>query len=360
MFKSESVIKVKGTHYEQGKQQGEKVVDVIKENVINIKRRIAKFNVLKEHPYNELLEKNLRFIEKAEPNIYEEMKGISEGSKIDFNDIAIINVPLYFMFLFPEGCTSILARGSATFDGNTYLIKNRDMMQFPLQHIVLEREYMNGNKTVEVNGAGIITWPGNGINKYGLAISTSGVWSKKIPVNIADISNAYIQVMPNSILERCKSVDEAVDFINNTKRMNGYNFLIADKSKAVAVEVTRDKIFIEEDKNGILIRTNHYLSEELRGLNESPKENQSAYNQSTYKRLERAKSFLDKKHGNIKLQDMLEIVSYHENAPYCCLCRHKVDECDSKTAYSSLIVLEDMQVWTALCNPCEALKLSYV
>lgn len=304
------------------------------------------------------MEENLGFIEKAEPDMYEEMKGISEGAEIDFNDITIINIPLYFMLdIFPNECSSILARGSATYDGNTYLIKNRDMRSFTLNQIVLEREYINGDKIVEVNGAGILTYPGNGMNKYGLAISTTGVWSKKIPVDIADISKTHILINVHFILERCKSVDEAVKFLNNIKRMNGINLLIADRSKAVAVEATRDKIVIEEDNNGILVRTNHYLSEELRGLNKSPKEYQS-----TYKRLDRIKSFLHKKYGNIKFQDMLEIASDHENAPYNCICRHRygADESEAKTVSSSLIVLEDMQVWTALCNPCEALKLSYV
>jgi len=358
MYISEGVIKVKGTPYEQGKQQGEKFFDIIKENVINIKRSITKSNV-KEKYYNKLLKENLRFIEKTEPDAYEEMKGISDGTKIDFNDIAIINIPLYFMMdIIPNECTSILARDSATFDGNTYLVKNRDMRDFTLHQIVLEREYINSDKIVEVNGAGIITYPGNGINKYGLAISTTGVWSKRIPVDIVDISKTNILINIHFILKRCKSVDEAVNFLNNTKRTNGINLLITDINKAVAVEATRDNIVIEEEKNGILVRTNHYLSEELRGLNKSPKEYQS-----TYKRLDRVKSFLNKKHGNIKFQDMLEIASDHENAPHNCICRHRrhgADESEAKTVSSSLIVLEDMQVWTSLCNPCEALKLSYV
>ncbi|KUK71953.1 MAG: hypothetical protein XD91_1624 [Clostridiales bacterium 38_11] len=357
MFIPEGVIKVKGTPYEQGKQQGEKIGDIIKENVINIKQSIAKSNV-KEKYYNELLEENLGFIEKAEPDVYEEMKGISDGAKIDFNDIAIINIPIYFMLdIFPDECSSILARGNATFDGNTYLIKNRDMKLPTFKQIVLERGYINGDNIVEVNGAGIVTYPGNGINKYSLAISTTGVWSKKIPVDVADISKTDVLINVHFILESCKNVDEAIKFLNNIKRMNGINLLIADRSKAVAVEVTRDKIVLEEDEDGILVRTNHYLSEELRRLNKSPKEYQS-----TYKRLDRIKNFLHKKQGNIKFQDMLEIASDHENAPYSCICRHRygADESEAKTVSSSLIVLEDKQVWTALCNPCEALKLSYV
>lgn len=360
MFTPEGIVKVKGTPYEQGKQQGEKTADIIKKNVINIKKSIAKSNVnVKEKYYNKLLKENLGFIEKAEPEVYEEMKGISEGAEIDFSDIAIINIPLYFMLdIFQNECSSILARGNATFDGNTYLIKNRDMRYFTLNQIVLEREYINGDKIVEVNGAGILTYPGNGVNKYGLAISTTGVWSKRIPVEIAEASKLPILINVHFILERCKSVNEAVKFLNNTKRMNGINLLIADRSKAIAVEATRNKIIIEEDKNGILARTNHYLSEELRELNKSPEEYLS-----TYKRLERIRSFLYKKYGNIKFQDMLEIASDHENAPSNCICRHRhrgADESESKTVSSSLIVLEDMQVWTALCNPCEALKLSCV
>lgn len=354
MFIPDNVTKVKGTHYEQGKMQGEKVVDIIKKNVVSIKSSIAESNV-KEEYYNELLKENLRFIEKVEPDILEEMKGISDGSGIKFEDIALINIPHYYMLdILPNECSSILARGSATFDGNTYLIKNRDLRTTAYQ-VVLEREYINGDKIVEVNGAGIITYPGIGMNKYGLALSTSGVWSKRIPVDIADISKTHILINTHLILERCKSVDEAVEFLRNTPRVNGMNLMIVDRSKAVAVEATRNKIFIEEDKSGILARTNHYTSEELRGLSKNPEEYQS-----TYKRLERIKSFLNEKYGDIKFQDMLEIASDHENGSVNCICRHGVDESEAKTVSSSLIVLEDKKMWTALCNPCEALKLSHV
>jgi hypothetical protein len=127
MFIPENVIKVKGTYYEQGKLQGEKVADIIVKNIDSIKRSISKSNINEKY-YTELLEKNLRFIEEFEPDIFEEIRGISDGSGIEFQDIALINIPHYYMLnILPNECSSILARGRATFDGSTYLIKNRDL-----------------------------------------------------------------------------------------------------------------------------------------------------------------------------------------------------------------------------------------
>lgn len=343
-----------GTPYEQGKQQGEKAAILIANNVHSIKEKISKFNI-SQTDYEELLKENLNFLKANEPAMMEEMHGIADGSKIALADIELINLPLYFvMNWLSQECSSILARGFATFDGKTYLVKNRDMAN-QLEHVILHREYSNTNKLIEINGAGIITYPGNGLNSHGLALATSGVWSKRMNFDLAMINKSHSLINSHLILERCKSVDEAVEYLKTEKRMTGMNFVIADREKALAVEATQDCVYVTDTNRDIIVRTNHYLTSELSCLNRSPEEYSS-----TYKRYERANEYLHKKYGNVKFQDMLEIASDHQNGFQDSLCRHDDDTNESKTVYSSIIVLEDYQVWTALCNPCEALRISYI
>jgi predicted choloylglycine hydrolase len=347
------LVKLSGTPYEQGKQQGQAVPEIIMHNLNSIKNSIKSSGV-DESNYLKQMRDNYTFIEKNEPDMVEEMKGISEASGIGFDDILLINLPMYFMLKrMPQECSMILARGAATLDGKTYLAKNRDM-RTDIRHVIVEREYTDHNRIIEVNGAGIITYPGNGVNKYGLAVATTGSWSKKIPIDFSMVGQSHTLLNTNLILKNCKTLDEAVEFLKESIRMNGMNFIIADKENAAVVEVTRDKVIVDKDRTGILARTNHYATEELSPL--SPDFNEYT---STYRRYDRIISFLSEKHGNIRFQDMLEIISDHSNGPEDCICRHGHGK-DATTIYSSIMVLEDFQVWTTLGNPCNALKLSYV
>lgn len=110
--------------------------------------------------YEEFVKKNAAFLKQAHSDIFEEMKGISDGAEIPFDDILMLNIPAYFMTgYFNQECSMIMARGKATADGCTYVIKNRDMSTY-IEQAVIEREYPDGLKIVEINGVGTVTYPG--------------------------------------------------------------------------------------------------------------------------------------------------------------------------------------------------------
>ncbi|WP_248928228.1 C45 family autoproteolytic acyltransferase/hydolase [Paenibacillus hamazuiensis] len=349
------LLRVRGSEFEQGKQQGEQAAHLIAANVVRFKKSLAQFKMMQSE-YQDLIRKNLGFLEKAEPGVVAEMKGISEGANIPFEDILLINIPLYFILRWlPQECSSILARGQATFDGKTYLVKNRDMGGDRVEHVILHREYEDGGVSIEVNGAGIVTYPGSGLNKHGLAVSTSGVWSKQMTFDLNRADSAHALLNARLILEKCRDIHEAIDYLKAEKRMSGMNFVFADHKQAAAVEVTVDNVYVSPDEDGIIVRSNHYLTPDIAHLNQSGE----TY-PSSYRRYERATSYLMQKHGQIKFQDMLEIASDHEHGPINTICRHSVEEGGAVTIYTSITVLEDSQVWTTLTNPCEALRVAYI
>lgn len=345
------IIKVNGTAYEQGLQHGEKAKELIQLNVDTFKGKVLSSNVNLEK-YYELMEMQRTYLEKIEPDIIRDIEGIAEASGIDFLDILLINIPLYFMLgNMPQECSMILARGQATLDHKTYLLKNRDMRD-EMKHVILEREYVDGLKIIEVNGAGIVTFPGNGMNSHGLAVATTGVWPRMLPMNFNEVADSTILLNTSLILRNCKTLDEAITYIDQSIRMNGMNFIIADKTSAAAIEVTKNKVFVEMDQTGIMARTNHYKIEDLVHLNPTFEEYPS-----THKRCERIESFLNDKHGEIRLQEMIQIASDHENGPENGICRHGAGN-DGITVYMSVMVAEDEQVWTTLTNPCQAVTMA--
>jgi predicted choloylglycine hydrolase len=342
-------IRVKGSPFDQGETHGRLARPLIHKNIKLMEEVLEKSSFDKSEFWGHL-KANFEFLTRTEPELVEELKGLAKGAEIDFAQILFINIPLFFVFNWlPPECTMVYFGPKATADGRSYLLKNRDM-GFNLEHVVLTREYLDGRSLVELNGAGIITYPGNGLNSEGLALATTGVWSRRIPIDLDQSKSSHTLLNSHLVLENCSTVDQALSYLQKTPRMNGLNLILADKNKACAVELTRDGMVVEDCVDGVLFRSNHYVAEELNILNQTEEEYPS-----TYRRYERIAEYVWPRMGRLAFQDMLLLAQDHKNGPVNCICRHGTTDAPSKTIYSSIVVPEDEQVWTTLTNPCESL-----
>ena len=352
-MRESAVIIVSGTPYEQGVQQGKVLRETIQKNIDNV-RADLQINGCNMDEYWKFARKNVAFLEKEHPELMEEIAGIADGSELPYEDILMINIPAYFMQrYFVQECTMVLARGSATADGCTYLIKNRDM-KMTVHQAVIEHHYPDGRIVSEVNGAGIVTYPANGMNNKGLAIATTGFWSQYTQVELQDISCSHIFVNIHLLLMNCSTIEDVIEYLKQSPRMNGLNIIAVDAESAVVIETTRDGMALQyDDGSGLLYRTNHYILPEHLDVNPKFEEYPS-----TYIRLERIKEMLSEQKGKIRFQDLFRIMSDHKNEPINAICRHPNSLVPSETDSCSLICLEDCEMWTTLGNPCEKLTMS--
>lgn len=348
----DNVITVKGTPYEQGVLQGRLLCEVIIHNIKEVKAKLLRDHVDMER-YQLFTERNAGFMKENHEDIFEEMKGIAEGAGVSFEDILLLNIPAYFMTqYFNQECSMIMARGKATADGCTYVIKNRDMGTY-IEQAVIQREYPNGVKMVEVNGAGTVTYPASGMNSFGLGIATTGFWSHKVEPEVETIDSTHIFVNIHLLLKNCRTAREAVEYVKNSPRMNGLNLILVDAKEAFVVEMTKDDIYVEKDDGtGLLFRTNHYCSEKFCSLNPEEK----VY-PSTFRRRERIEELLKEQYGRIRFQDLFRIMSDHKNGVNA-ICRHPQPGYPAWTMSTSMFVLEDMEAWTTIDNPCKNLRYS--
>lgn len=343
------VIDVKGTPFEQGVQQGQQLKAVILKNLEMVRALLVNNNVDRQK-YDAFIKANADFLEREHSEIIEELHGIAEGSGISYEDILVLNIPAYFMKeYFSQECSMLLVRGKATKDGNTYIIKNRDMSAY-LEQVVIKREYPDGMKIAEVNGAGTVTYPACGLNQYGLGITNTGFWSKKAIIDVDRVGSAQVVVNSHLILRNCRTAKEALKYLLENPRINGLNMMLADKTDAYLVELTKNDAYVEEDDGrGVLFRTNHYVSSKMSWMNPEPQQYAS-----TFKRYDRIKELVEKQYGNLRFQDLVRIMSDHENGVNS-ICRHPREGAPAKTVSSSMMVLEDMEIWTTIGNPCEQL-----
>lgn len=343
-------ITVTGTPYEQGLQQGTRFCSIIRENINNI-RTSLETESLNMEKYQEMTERNAEFLKSRYPDQWEEMKGIADGAGTPFEDILMINVPTYFMKnSFSQDCSMLLARGNATMDGLTYLIKNRDM-EMTVHQVSVEYKYPDGSSIIEVNGAGIITYPAIGLNSAGLTITSTGFWSPKTEIVMEDIDKCHIFVNLHHLLQSCRSTGEVLKALDTYPRMNGLNIIAADRESAVLIETTRDGYLCEwVDESGILYRTNHFC---LGDHVEQNPERESYL--STYLRYERIGAMLSERAGKLRFQDFIRIMSDHTNSPLNAICRHSNPQAGTETVSCSITVLEDGELYTTPGNPCEHL-----
>ena len=350
----QTVINVSGTPYEQGVQEGRQLKPIIEKNVALVKEKMVTDHMDTDR-YREFVKRNLGFMERCHQDIYEEMKGIAEGSGISFEDIVYLNIPAYFMKeYFNQECSMLMVRGKATCDGNTYVIKNRDMSTY-IEQAVIRREYPDGLKMVEINGAGTVTYPACGMNSYGLGVTNTGFWSSKAPSDVDRVDAAHIFLNAHILLAECKSAKEALEKLKETPRMNGLNVIIVDTKDAYCVEMTKNDVYVQEDDgSGVLFRSNHYISDKFKDLNPDP----SQYT-STFKRYERIKEMVNERYGKLRFQDLFRIMSDHKNGVNS-ICRHPREGYPAQTVSTSMFVLEDCEAWATIGNPCENLRFASI
>lgn len=349
-----TIIEVSGTPYEQGVQQGQQMKEIILKNVQVVRDSLEK-NHMDTPRYREFVSRNLGFMERQHRDIYDEMRGIAEGSEIPFEDIVCLNIPAYFMDeYFSQECSMLMVRGKATADGNTYVIKNRDMSTY-IEQAVIRRKYPDGLKMVEINGAGTVTYPACGMNSYGLGVTNTGFWSSKVASDAQRVDSAHIFLNAHILLAQCKSAKEALECLMDTPRMNGLNVILVDTKDAYCVEMTKDDVYIQEDDgSGVLFRSNHYISDKFKHLNPSIEEYAS-----TFMRYDRIEELVKECYGRVRFQDLFRIMSDHKNGINA-ICRHPQGGVLSQTISSSMFVLEDCEAWTTIGNPCESLRFASI
>jgi hypothetical protein len=348
----ESFIRLQGTPREQGYQHGSRARDAIHENV-----EIARAALIRPPARGSageaerLLAANEAYAARHAPELLEEIAGIAEGAGADYRDVLQLNLPVFLVWNFiPLDCTQILIGPPATTDRRTYLAKTRDVGFGRLRHAVLHRTYGDGRETVEVSAAGSITWPGSGLASWGLAFSTSGVWSRRMTFAGDAAGSAWLLTNTCLLLRDSRTVADFVERLRAQSRWSSMNLLVADDRSAVAIEAMPDRVATSEPAGGVLIRTNHFLDPQLAPLGPGPDENPSSYHRYEVAGRSAAGSL-----GSWTERALSDLLASHDGYPDLSICRHQVDGHGSWTLYASVANLTDRTFTALLGNPCQVL-----
>jgi hypothetical protein len=202
---------------------------------------------------------------------------------------------------------------------------------------------------VEVHTAGSVTWPGSGLNSNGVAISTSGVWSRRTVVDVDRIERAWFLINSHLLLRESRSVDDVWAKLQAHPRATGLNIVVADQSTGAAFEATADGAVRQNAEDGVMVRSNHYLAPELAELSPWPDEHPSSYH-----RYQTAIEKAHAQHGSWRAEGLIGLLGDHEGYPQRSICRHSENGAGADTVYASVATLPDKTFWTTLDHPCQA------
>lgn len=194
------------------------------------------------------------FETKLDPRHLEEIKALAEASGVSTHQAMLGNC---FLDLTPiTACSAVALTGSASADGVPRLARNLD---FPSLGVLDGQSVLLIYRPRDRFAFAAVSWPGmagvvSGMNEHGLTLANMEV----------DRPGGVPKAMPyallyRTILEKCKTVKEAIDLLEKADRQTPNNLILmdADGGRAV-VEIYPDKIVVRRAENDKpLISTNH-------------------------------------------------------------------------------------------------------
>lgn len=340
-------IIIKGDAYNRGYMYGDKVKNLIQQNIsYYFNFWLKRFGLSRESILNKA-EKMKNAIESFDPSLLEEMKGIADGASVSLTELIALNARYEFMWIMMSKtcCTSILTLPEITQNNHTLIGQNWDYKPSVLnRNILLQIKRKEAPDLLTHVEAGCLARIG--LNSKGLGLCVNALVSShdkfepKVPFHI----------LCRSILD-CPTISEAIGRVVNSDRAVSYNFLIAC-SRGVGIDLEllpTDFNYIMPEK-GLIVHTNHFLK--TNGFSDKfvkiiP---------DTLVRYQRAKNIL-RSFREINIEALMKIFRDHFNYPNS-ICRHgdpklKVED-QIETLTSIIMDLEDLKMFITKGPPCKS------
>jgi isopenicillin-N N-acyltransferase-like protein len=263
------VLEISGRPKARGRAHGEAFRDEIQTLVaayFNELEEGARHYDLKPLPKRRVLEISQAFAGPTEahsPDLFDEARGIAEGSDTPFEEILALNAFLetrdYTSSAFAEaGCTSLMVPGDRNGNGAT-IGQNYDLPSiFAPATILLRITDSEGPDAIVFTLTGMVGCAG--LNSAGIGV----VINNLIP---ADAGPGVIYPFVTRRILASETIGEAMDVILSHPRASGLNYVICDPNGEIYdFETTaRDyEVFCPFD--GPIAHANHYLSDRFKPL----------------------------------------------------------------------------------------------
>ncbi|OGP48306.1 MAG: hypothetical protein A3K30_07550 [Deltaproteobacteria bacterium RBG_13_51_10] len=311
------VIEASGSPYELGYQHGKQAREAVQKNIQFYLDFWKYFGGKKPELILQHVHEFLPYVEKADSELIEEMKGLADGAEVKFDHILALNCRYELSFGFMagipmEGCTSFALLPEVTLDRHTYVGQNWDNKPNLEQScIILRLKQEKKPEIIMYTEAGVIGH--KGFNSAGIGICLNFMWCAE------DIFKpglpAWLKVR---MLLNCQNLIEGLRVLTNFEGPNSINMMVAHRDgEALDAECAPGETFFLFPEGGVLTHSNHYLSLRL-----SAKDTGISLIPDTVIRSQRSHRLFQGKGGNLDVGSIASIMSDHFGYPHS-ICRHR-------------------------------------
>lgn len=342
MEKKLKEISVKGDHYKAGYKIGKLTANKIHE-ILN------KDKFLNNLPKTNFFKKDLiqfkKICKNFSKNYYNELEGLSDGAKVDFDKLFIMNAR-ELKFIYNEknklgGCTTCVVKNK-----NNFIVGHNEDGHINNDIYLLRSKLNNEPKLMSINYYGYLSGFSVSVNEHGLFFLSNYIESKsKLGVPFSFIARSNLVK---------KNINEAINNIKKINRATGQNYMFFQNNKiykGVNIETSYDDLVITNLNNKkIFVHTNHYISRKLK------KYQINKINPSKTATRFRHKNALNNLNQSNNLINIKKILKNHNNFPKS-ICQHGFN--DFKTLGTILFKTNKKEFDICYGNPCESKYVKY-
>lgn len=251
-------VTLSGSGYELGLQHGQifkkEIGEIVEKWKENTKAQL-------ERDADEVLGEFLAYadfegsIKKWTPELYEEVRGIAEGSEQDFDVIMTLNMlDEFWVYLNnPENhhCSNI---GVPSVNGNvSYIAQNMDIETYTDGYQTLFRIEASGNTPEQL----VLSHPGlialNGMNNSGVGLIMNTIMQLNATSSGLPVAFVVRKVLAST------DKDEIINFITSVNHASGQNYILGVRGEVFNFEASANKVvrFDPGNKNQTVYHTNH-------------------------------------------------------------------------------------------------------
>ena len=244
------VIEVAGTGREMGAEHGRRMGETIRD----LHGKYLKAYFSSEGQRVLAMTAAAAFEQRLDPEHAREIRALAEGSQVDPRQMLLAHC---FLDLSPmTACSTVTLPASAAPDGVGRFGRNLD---FPSFDVADKLSVVQVYRPAGRHSFMAVGWPGmvgvlSGMNEHGLALANMEVTrGMRLPTAMP-----YI-LLYRTVLEQCRTTEEAVDLLRRTPRQSANNLMLMDAAgDRAVVEITPEKIHVRRaTEDAALVSTNH-------------------------------------------------------------------------------------------------------
>lgn len=350
MYGKFSIIEASGTPYEIGFKHGSLAKEKVLGSIETYKIMFKQWSSLDWEEAKIRSSKYVKFVEEADPDLIEEVRGVADGAGVSFEDIMTLNARSEVVFAQHktlDGCTAFSCTPEATKNGHVLIGQNWDWKEQAIDNLIILKIKQRSKPDIfMVTEAGIIGKIG--FNSTGLGVCLNAL------VVAGEPNGIPLHFVLRRILDS-PSINSALDKINTQRNAGPGNYLMAyPDGCSLTVEKTPEAWDYLYNDTGILVHTNHIISKnlQLRIKDDGP-----VRLPDTIIRYHMMQKMMNNENGNITVDYIKSCLRSHHQFPEG-ICHHvNVKAAPSNqftTAFSIIMDINTSEVWLTLGPPCES------